>query len=162
MEIYIVRHGISEDSPSKGGGDAARALTEEGRQKMKEAAAGFARLDYSIDRIFSSPLVRAKQTAEIIAKAIDGKVEEMAELSPGYSPEQVCSKLHALKKLDSVMLVGHEPNCSILASYLLEGSTSLEIQFKKGAICRIDVSSPARKSGILIFHLTPQALRLMK
>ena len=63
------------------------------------------------------------------------KLKKWLELSPGYSPEQVCSKLQALKKLDSVMLVGHEPNCSVLASYLLEGSASMEIQFKKGAIC---------------------------
>src|SRR6185436_6950664 len=68
MEIYIVRHAIAEDAPSKGTGDAARALTEEGRQKMKEAAAGFAKLEFSIDKIFSSPLIRAKQTAEILAK----------------------------------------------------------------------------------------------
>ncbi len=160
MEIYIVRHAIAEDAPSKGGGDAARALTEEGRQKMKESAAGFAKLDYSIDKILSSPLVRAKQTAEILAKALDGKVEEMVELSPGYAPEQVCAKLQSFKKTQSVMLVGHEPNCSLLASYLLEGSSALEIQFKKGAICRID-GSPARKSGTLICHLPPQVLREM-
>jgi phosphohistidine phosphatase len=158
MEIYIVRHAIAEDNPSKGTGDAARALTEEGRQKMKEAASGFAKLEFSIDKILSSPLVRAKQTAEILAKALDQKVEEMEELSPGYGPDQVCAKLQSLKKAKSVVVVGHEPNCSLLASYLLEGSSSLEIQFKKGAICRID-GSPARKSGTLIFHLSPQILR---
>jgi phosphohistidine phosphatase len=159
MEIYIVRHAIAEDTASKGTGDAARALTEEGRQKMKEAAAGFAKLEFSIDKIFSSPLVRAKQTAEILGKVLDQKVEEMEELSPGYGPDQVCAKLQSsAKKIKSVMVVGHEPNCSLLASYLLEGSSGLEIQFKKGAICRID-GNPARKSGTLIFHLSPQILR---
>ena len=62
MEIYIVRHAIAEDAPSKGTGDAARALTEEGRQKMKEAAAGFAKLKFSIDKIFSSPYVASRST----------------------------------------------------------------------------------------------------
>lgn len=160
MEIYIVRHAIAEDAPRKGGGDAARALTEEGKQKMKEAAEGFARLDVSIDKIITSPLVRAKQTAEILSKAIGKKIEEMEELAPGHPPEEVCARLSKIAKLKSVMLVGHEPNCSILASYLLNGS-SVEIQFKKGAICRID-GELSRQSGTLIWHLSPQVLRLMK
>jgi phosphohistidine phosphatase len=161
MEVYIVRHGIAEDAPKKGGGDAARALTEEGKQKMKEAAEGFARLGISVDRILSSPLIRAKQTAEILAKALGMKVDEMEELGPGHTPEEVCSRISKMSKLKSVMLVGHEPNCSMLASYLLDGSGSLEIQFKKGAICRVD-GAMSRQSGALIWHLPPQSLRLMK
>jgi phosphohistidine phosphatase len=158
MNIYIVRHAIAEDIPRSGPGDAMRALTAEGRKKMKEAAAGFAKLDPVIDRIFTSPLVRARQTAEIIAKEIDHSIEEMKELAPGHSPSNVCAQLEKLED-DSVMVVGHEPNCSELANYLL-GDCRLE--FKKGAICFIECDTPKAGTGILIWHLSPAALRSMK
>lgn len=160
MDIYIVRHGIAEEVAS-GGGDSARALTQEGRQKMKEAAKGFVKLQPEVQRIFASPLVRAKQTAEILAAQLKKSVEEIKELSPGFSPSQVCERLISLKKAGSIMLVGHEPNCSELASYLLEGSTGTSIEFKKGAICLIEVDLPKGASGTLRWHLSPLALRLM-
>jgi phosphohistidine phosphatase len=161
MEIYIVRHAIAEEVSRHGGGDAERELTAEGRQKMKQAAEGFAALERKIDRIFSSPLVRARQTAEIFANALKLEVEEMDELSPAHSPKDVCTRLSSISKAKNVMLVGHEPNCSELASYLLVGSSGLEIIFKKGAICMIEAEQPTAGSGTLIFHLPPQALRQM-
>jgi phosphohistidine phosphatase len=159
MRVYILRHAIAEDSNP--GGDEKRALTEEGRKKMRDAAAGFARLEQEIDIVYSSPLVRAVQTAEIVAKAIGhpGKVEIMKELSPGFAPREVAERLQAEKKMRSVILSGHEPNCSQLTSFLLGDA---QFQFKKGAICLIETDSCEAESGILIWHLSPQSLRLMK
>jgi phosphohistidine phosphatase len=159
MRIFILRHAIAEDTAK--GGDAQRALSEEGRKKMKDAAAGFARLELEIDAIYSSPLIRAVQTAEILAKAIGyrNKIETMEELSPGHSPESVGKRLQSLKKLNNIVLSGHEPNCSELASFLLGGA---QIEFKKGSICLIETESCASGSGTLLWHLSPQALRLMK
>lgn len=159
MHIYILRHAIAEDTAK--GGDTKRALTEEGRKKMKNAAAGFARLEPQIDLIYSSPLTRAAQTAEIVARAIQypRKVATMEQLSPGFTPDTVCQKLKELKKITSVILTGHEPNCSQLASYLL-GRASFE--FKKGGICLIETESLEPGSGNLIWHLSPQILRFMK
>jgi phosphohistidine phosphatase len=158
MKIFIVRHAIAEDSAR--GGDRERALTEEGKKKMKEAAEGFARLDLEIDTIYSSPLVRAVQTAEIVAKAIGykGTIENMEELSPGYSPKDVVNRLQSLKKTGTLALAGHEPNCSELASHLLG---TAEVEFKKGAICLIETESVKPGSGRLIWHLSPQILRMM-
>jgi phosphohistidine phosphatase len=159
MEIYIVRHAIAEDTSRSGGGDAKRELTSEGKQKMKEAAKGFAKLGRKVDRIFSSPLVRARQTAEILAAESKQTVEEMRELSPAHTPKDVCARLEQLAKSKSVMLVGHEPNCSELASYLLVGPSELDIVFKKGAICFIEADKPAQGAGTLVWHLSPQILR---
>jgi phosphohistidine phosphatase len=158
MKILIVRHGIAEESAR--GGDRARALTDEGKKKMKEAAEGFARLDLEIDTIYSSPLVRAIQTAEILAKAIDYKetIENMEELSPGYSPKDVMQRLQSLKKVETIALAGHEPNCSELASHLLGDA---EVEFKKGAICLLETESLQTGSGNLIWHLSPQILRMI-
>jgi phosphohistidine phosphatase len=157
MKIFIVRHAIAEDSAR--GGDSERALTEEGKKKMKEAAEGFARLELEIETIYSSPLVRAVQTAEIVAKAIGYKQapEIMEALSPAYSPKDLAKEVRSLKKRN-VMLAGHEPNCSEFADYLL-GDAQLE--FKKGAICLIETESVEAGSGQLVWHLSPQILRLM-
>ena len=160
MNIYIVRHAIAEEKSSSGN-DAARVLASEGKRKMKEAALGFARLEPEIEKIFSSPLVRALQTAQIIASPLKKKVEELEELAPGRSPQEVLARLVKMRDIGSVMLAGHEPNCSELAAYLLGNSTHLEIEFKKGAICLIQMQSLTPGSGILIWHLSPQVLRLM-
>ncbi len=157
MMIYIVRHAIAEDVSSDGS-DGKRALTAEGRKKMKEAASGFASLESEIGRVFSSPLVRAWQTAEIMAKELGKEVEEMRELAPGHSPKQVLNRLTQMEDA-SIVLVGHQPDCSTLASYLLG---NLDIEFKKGAICKIQIDRMTTGSGALIWHLPPQALRLMR
>ena len=156
MQIYVVRHAIAEDAGKAGAGDARRALTLEGRKKMKDAAEGFAKLDPRIERIFSSPLVRALQTAEIVAKALKfaGEIDEMKELSPGYSPEEVLKRLQELRAVKSVVLAGHEPNCSELASCLLSSSDRIHLEFKKGAICLIESEELTAGSGILTERMT--------
>lgn len=161
MNILIVRHGIAEEV-SPDGSDESRALTEEGRKKMKEEAAGFARLGLKVQRIFSSPLVRAQQTAEFLAVEFKLKVETMKELAPGNPPARVAERLRQFRKEEGVMLVGHEPNCSELASYLLLGSNGLNIEFKKGAICVIESRDAAAGTGDLLVHLSPSALRALK
>lgn len=161
MDIYIVRHGIAEDA-ARGMSDAKRALTAEGRKKMKEAAEGFAELQPEISRIYASPLVRAWQTAEILGFALKKDVEEMEELVPGSSPSDVVRCLQQLGEVESVMLVGHQPNCSELASYLLSSHGMVNVEFKKGAICHIQIDSLTAGAGSLLSHFPPSALRSMR
>jgi phosphohistidine phosphatase len=161
MDIYIVRHGIAEEA-SKGISDAKRALTSEGRKKMKEAAGGFAKLEPEVTRVFSSPLLRAWQTAEILASALQVEVEEMPELAPGRVPSDVLRALQQLTDLKGVMLVGHQPNCSELASHLLSSHGLVNVEFKKGAICSIHSENLTAGGGILLAHFPPSALRTME
>ena len=161
MEVFIVRHGIAEDM-SRSRQDKDRALTEDGKQRMKEAARGFRHLQHEVGRIFTSPLVRARQTAEILGTHLKKKVEDMKELAPGNDAAAVCKQLKTLGKVQSVMVVGHEPNCSDLVSYLLDTPHAVETDFKKGAICLIETDSLDAGSGRLIWHLPPKALRLIK
>ena len=158
MRIFILRHGIAEDSAK--GGDAKRALTDEGKKKMKEAAAGFARLETEMDAIYSSPLVRAVQTAEIVSRAIGHhrKVEIMEQLAPGHGPDAVLKQLKGVKHR-TVILSGHQPNCGDLASLLLGGAS---VEFKKGGICLIETETLEAASGILIWHLSPMVLRSIR
>src|SRR4051812_45120636 len=87
MQLLIIRHGIAEDGT--GVDDALRALTEEGKLKMKEAAAGLRDLVETIDVIGASPLLRAQQTAEMIAKAYGAMpVQKVRGLLPGSDPSE--------------------------------------------------------------------------
>lgn len=158
MEIYIVRHGIAEEHAA--GGDAQRALTDDGKVKMREVAAGLARIGVESETILSSPFVRARQTAEILAFPIKGRLSLLTELAPGHGPSEVCQRLSEMHNVTSVMLVGHQPNCTELAAYLLCAPEKLDMEFKKGAVCLIEADRPAAARGTLIWLLPPKALRL--
>lgn len=160
MHLYVVRHGIAEEQ-SRSGRDADRALTEEGKQKMKEAARGLKKMEIATDRIFASPLVRARQTAEIMGSELKTRVEEMKELAPGHAPQEVCGALKKSTHGGAVMVVGHEPNCSELVSHLLDAPSAVSVDFKKGAVCLVETETLEMGSGVLIWHFPPKALRLM-
>lgn len=161
MDLYIVRHGVAEESTALGS-DAARALTDEGRKKMARAARGLASLDVRPDAILTSPLVRARQTAEVLAETLrpaDG-VAEVKWLEPGVPPAEAVRQLARLK-CDAVMVVGHVPDVGALASLLLAGKPSVEIVFKKGAVCALSFAGRARAGrGRLEWLLQPKHLRV--
>ncbi len=157
LDIFIVRHGIAEDSSP--GGDSQRQLTADGIARIEEVAAALVILDVCPDRILSSPLVRARQTAEIISRSVSRRIELLGELSPGYQPDDVCSRLANMEEVESVMLVGHQPNCSELVSYLLGGSSGIGVEFKKGGVSFIQAERVGPSRGTLVWHMPPKALR---
>jgi phosphohistidine phosphatase len=155
MQVYLLRHGIAEDGQA-GGSDADRALTDEGRRKLREILITASKADVQPSLILTSPLKRALQTAEIAKQVLRYKNELVPSkaLSPGSSVEQVWDEIRAHRNESSVMLVGHNPQFENLAGYLL-GCPSIQIDFKKGAILRIDfdnISSHPR--GVLRWYLT--------
>ena len=144
MEIYLVRHGIAvgreEDMP-----DPLRPLTEKGRRRFRKTARAFARLGRKIGLILTSPLVRAVQTAEILAGATEHReVAVLEELDPGVGIAQLLEALgKRVGKSKTVALVGHEPQLSSVLSALC-GVSQEEFDLKKGAIVRVDVASLPR------------------
>ena len=153
MQVYLLRHGIAEDG---GVSDADRALTEEGRRKLREVLLAASKADLQPSLILTSPLKRALETAEIAKQVLHYKNELVRSkaLSPGSSVEQVWDEIRTHRKESSVMLVGHNPQFENLTGYLL-GCPSVQIDFKKGAILRIDfdyISSHPR--GVLRWYLT--------
>jgi phosphohistidine phosphatase len=144
MEIYLVRHGIAvgreEDMP-----DTLRPLTEKGRKRFRKTARAFARLGRKIGLILTSPLVRAVQTAEILAgETKHGEVGVLEELDPKFG---IRSLLEAIAKradgTQSIALVGHDPQLSsVLAA--LTGVPVEDLDFKKGAIVRLDTADPSK------------------
>jgi phosphohistidine phosphatase len=157
MEIYLLRHGIAEDrSPT--GADADRRLTEEGRQKLRRVLDRARAAKVQPTLILTSPLVRAVQTAELAAEVLDvsGSLVKTAALVPEASPQEVWREIRGHRNQESILLAGHEPLFSAATAYLL-GAPSLQIEFKKGALVRIDMERLAGEpQGVLQWLLPPK------
>lgn len=162
-EIYLVRHAIAEERGEKWPNDARRPLTSEGRERMRRAARGLERLGIRLDAVLTSPLVRARQTAEIVVAALDPKPSLIAapSLAPGGTYAAVLAELEKHQRRHRLALVGHEPGLGELAARLTGSRKPLE--FKKGAVCRIDLQSlPPAHPGVLRWFATPSILRAVK
>lgn len=154
--IYIVRHAIAEDV-SASGRDEDRALTPEGRKKMKRAARGLATLGITPARLLASPLVRAQQTAEIVREALpELRIETCDRLAPGVDEHGLTRLLNGTYAGVDVMLVGHEPDLGEMLSFWLTGSRGgVETRFKKGAVACIASSTlPPLGKAVLEWLMT--------
>jgi phosphohistidine phosphatase len=165
MHIYLLRHGIAAPLGEQNEfDDAKRALTEDGIAKMREVSSGLKRLGATFDLVASSPLVRAKQTAEIVVEVLKIKepIRVWEELSPNASLDGSLQQLQKYHKKTSPLLVGHQPFMGMLACFLICGSDRTSLDFKKGGICCIQVDHVVPQSrGELLWMLTPKILRTL-
>lgn len=159
LKLYLVRHGIAED-PRPGVPDDSRALTPKGRRRFRRAARAFARLGEPLTHLFTSPLVRAVQTAEILARSLArDEVSVLEELRSGAPASAAIAALgRIVHDGDAVALVGHDPQMSQLVGLLarLSPADAARVQFRKGAIVRIDVDALPPKSGEPRWNLKPR------
>src|SRR5258705_11056165 len=159
-DLYLVRHAIAAERGEEWPDDTKRPLTDAGITRFKEAVAGLAWLDVEIDEIFTSPLVRAKQTAAILAHGLGNKtsVKTLDALAPGHTPRQVMNDLSRAAKRHRIALVGHEPGLGELAAHLLGCARTLP--FKKGGVCYSTIEGlTSRRPGELVGFLPPKVLR---
>ena len=157
MQLYLLRHGIAEES-SNSGNDADRALTPEGRRKLRQVLKAASDAGVQPALILTSPLKRALQTAEIAQTVLKCKKNLLHSkvLAPGSTTEQVWDEIRVHRDASALMLVGHNPLFTELAAYLL-GSKEIQIDFKKGALLRIDIERfPAQPKGLLRWYFTPR------
>lgn len=162
MNIHLLRHGIAAAlSQENYFRDEQRALTSEGIVKMREAAQGLKRLQISFDLIASSPLIRARQTAEIVAEALKFRqpLDEWHELVPEGAVDDVLRRLHDFRECKSVLLVGHQPSIGCIASYLVFGDARVSLPFKKGALFCVQANDPPPWAGELLWMLPSRMLR---
>jgi phosphohistidine phosphatase len=160
IELYLIRHGVAEERGEAWPDDSKRPLTAKGMSKLRTAAKGLVRLGVSFDVVVSSPLVRTRQTAEIIAGGLEPHphIAMLDSLAPGGSITTVLTDLEKFAKHERVALVGHEPGIGELAARLI-GSRHA-IPFKKGAVCCIDVDAlPPSGPGDLRWLLPPKVLK---
>ena len=164
MMLYILRHATAEET-SPSGEDGTRRLTERSKEKMRGAATALRELAPTFDAILTSPLTRATETAEIVAAAYENKPapQVLPALATGVNAADAVAALRAFAKYDDVMIVGHEPQLSSIASILLTGEDSVRLKLKTGGCIAIDL--PARfdrGGGELRWMLTHRQLRQLR
>jgi phosphohistidine phosphatase len=163
MNLYLMRHGIAVAADQPGmESDSERPLTPKGVKRMRRAARGLRRLGISFDIILTSPLVRARQTAEIVAEilGLEGQLEEISELAPERSVDHLIAGLTRFHDKEHLLLVGHNPLLIRAFSFFISGKDHLEIELKKGGLGCIETGDlPPSAPGTLHWLLTPKQLR---
>jgi phosphohistidine phosphatase len=161
IHLYLVRHAIAEERGDNWPDDTKRPLSDEGRVRMAKQVAGLEALEVRIEEVLTSPLVRTRQTAEILAQGLSSrpKVTEFPALAPGHSAKEMLSALKDYGRRSRLAMVGHEPGLGDLIAALI--GTRNPITFKKGgvALVKVDRLPPEAGSGALCWFVTPKILR---
>lgn len=163
IELYLVRHALAAERGPKYPDDRLRPLTPEGVKKFGTSVPGLLEMGVVIDCVLTSPLVRARDTATLLAAGLKPKpsIVELEALAPGGRPQAIIEaiKTHA-KRHRRLAIVGHEPDLGEFAARLLAARGN--VAFKKGAICAIDVDGATPGGpGTLRWMLPPRALRAL-
>ena len=159
MKLYFLRHGIAGDRGEWKGDDYDRPLTEEGKERMDREARTMAKMGLAPDAIITSPLVRAYQTAEIVARALkcDDRLVKDDRLGPGFGASELAGILETQPNAAELMLVGHEPDMSETVSRLIGGG---RVTCKKGSLACVQLEPPASLKGELLWLYTAKVLAL--
>lgn len=164
MQLVLIRHAIAEDRRSaqrEGRDDAVRPLTREGRARMKRCAEGLHRCVPSLDLLASSPLLRAAETAAIVARAYGGlEMTTVLAFAPDAPLEAGLEWLRHQRSTSTLAVVGHEPHLGTFATWLLTGVDESHLPFRKGGACAIAFTGrPRPGAGELRWSLPPAVLR---
>ncbi|MEM2123965.1 MAG: phosphohistidine phosphatase SixA [Methanolinea sp.] len=161
MDLYIVRHGKAGKRVGDPSADSGRTLTKGGRKEVRAVAKWLSATAPPPDWIATSPLPRARETAEIVAGkwGIPGEVEEWDELFPGHEPSAVLSRVSRMPAGSTGAIVGHEPQLSGILSLLACGNWTLRVALAKGGVARVAGIDPdGGTSGTLEWLVSPSLL----
>ncbi len=158
MELYFFRHGHAEDAQGPDFDDFARKLTDKGVERTQAAGRALHKLGVKPARIYTSPRLRARQTADILASELGITPEAKQELNFGFNPQLIPVLINDIPNDTAVMLVGHEPDLSITVGALVGGA---EIEMKKGGVVRVDLLARTPLRGMLMWVLTPRVMELV-
>jgi phosphohistidine phosphatase len=159
MRLLLLRHGVAQDAgPDTAWRDEPRALTPDGRARMERAARGMAALGVAPDAIVCSPLVRCRQTAEIVGAALGVAVREDGRLRPGADLDDVADLLLEHPDAEAVLLCGHNPDMPHLVDALTGGG---RVDFRKGTLAVLDLEAARPRGGRLRALYPPSALRAL-
>ena len=166
MELYIIRHAEAQQLGQKNNfTDEKRALTGDGRDRMREGTKGLRKLGVEPGLILTSPLIRAVETAEIVATGLGLHKKEIVQtnnLKPGASYEDLVVEIKKPSEIESIALVGHEPDLGLIISAILNCGTGLAIDLKKGSVCCLNVTETVPVLlGSLVWLMTLKQLRLL-
>jgi phosphohistidine phosphatase len=166
MNLFLLRHGLAvEREEFDFASDHLRPLTPKGKRQLNKISAAMRVSELRFHVILSSPLVRARQTAKIVAA--DLKLREQLvfadELKPGGDLKKLVSRILGLKKIpENILLVGHEPDLSELISLLVTGKVGTGFALKKGGLAKLEIENlRAGKCAALAWLLTPVQMKLL-
>ena len=164
MQLLLIRHAVAEDRETfaeTGQDDAQRPLTKPGKWKMQRIAKTLRRTIGSIDVLASSPLLRARQTAEIVAQAFEGSEVAITDtLEPDASFDAFLGWLRKQRSAEVVAVVGHEPHLGGLATWLMTSNDESRVRFGKGGATLLEFEGrPTAGAAVLQWALTPALLR---
>lgn len=170
MKLLVIRHARAESAKEfakTGANDDLRPLTTDGRERMRLGAAGLHRLVDAIDLLATSPLVRARQTADIVAAEYDAQIVEAAVLRPETPPDALGSWLKDAGARETVAVVGHNMLLSEFVGWLLTGEPEAIVEIKKGAAVLLVLRARNGPHGRpwhaqLLWSLSPQQLRMLR
>jgi phosphohistidine phosphatase len=155
MNIYLLRHGEAGSHVATGD-DSRRPLTPDGMEKMRRQAETLVRWQIKVDTILSSPFVRARQTAEIVADALKLTVIDEELLAAGqFNRSALENILSRYKNTKHLLLAGHEPDFSMTLAQVIDGGN---FDFKKGALARVKLAAVKPAEGDLVWFLTPELM----
>jgi len=154
-ELYLLRHAHAGDPEGWTGDDAARPLSSKGEGQAERLGAFLADTAFRADAIVSSPKLRARQTAELVARHLEMEVRLDERLGGGFDGAAVDAILADLGNPGRVVLVGHDPDFSELLGALV-GSD--RVTMKKGALARVDVAGPVTSGAGTLRWLVPPDL----
>jgi phosphohistidine phosphatase len=166
MNLFLLRHGIAAEPDALGiKTDAERPLVPKGEDRLRAAAVAMEKMKLSFDAIISSPYLRAKQTAEIVARhfKLQKKLAFSDDLIPGGNPQALIRQINDLKPApENILLVGHEPYLSRFIALLAAGIPTATIEMKKGGLCKLEVEElECGHCATLAWLLTPRQMELM-
>ena len=165
MQLYIVRHGIAIDREGpKCPPEAERYLTEEGVEKTKQVAEAVAALGIQADLMFSSPYVRATQTAAIFASELEyskQKIRRTDSLLPGAEPGAFLRELAREKDVSTVLCFGHAPHVDGLLAAAVGASRHIT-SMKKAGVALVELKRLSPPNGQLVWLITPKLIRKAK
>jgi phosphohistidine phosphatase len=160
MRLLLVRHGIASPLGGKVRRDEDRPLTALGRRRCRQIAAGLVRLVARPRAVLTSPLLRARQTAEILAQAWgDPRLEITPALAAGNLRE-VRRALAGFADEDTIALVGHEPWISEFTAHLLGGKSGRALRYRKGGVALIELDPDDAERNALLWFIPPRVFRL--
>jgi phosphohistidine phosphatase len=157
MDLFLMRHGVAE-SPDRYGDDGQRPLTAQGRHDQSRVARVLLPLLEPLDHLISSPLVRARQTADIVADTLqfDGQIEETTILASDCTLGAVLDLLQRYSAAVRILCVGHEPHMSRLSAVFLDGDGRSAIAFQPGSVMGLTFNGhPLPGQGRLSVFLRP-------
>lgn len=164
MELLIVRHAIAhERDPTRWGDDRARPLTAPGIKRARRAAAGLKQLIAPPERVLTSPLTRAEQTAQLLREAAGWpQAKVCALLAPGGSPAALLALLALLaaERIARAAIVGHQPDLGKLLALCLPGPADAAFELRKMGVALVSFAgAPRAGRGTLQWLVAPRLLR---